>query len=133
MYRASWRDGPSFSPPVERRIAACCGVSLVGTPSAKSRTLNGSRVPWSETELPTMSLVNIPATSTPFCLACSAKCVEPNSPCSSPATAMKTIVASNSRFDITRAASSTAATPDASSLAPGASQTASLGSVQRES
>ena len=80
-----------------------------------------------------MSLVNMPAMLRPCCFACSAKNVEPNSPCSSPATAMKTIVASNRRCAITRAASSTAATPEASSLAPGASQTASFGSLQRES
>jgi hypothetical protein len=39
---------------------------------------------------------------------------------------MKTIVDSHSRFAITRAISSTAATPDASSPAPGASQTGSV-------
>jgi hypothetical protein len=46
---------------------------------------------------------------------------------------MNTIVASNSRVAITRASSMTAATPEASSLAPGASHTASFGSEQRES
>ena len=46
---------------------------------------------------------------------------------------MKTIVASNCRFAITRAISSTAATPDASSFAPGASHVAFSTSVQRES
>jgi hypothetical protein len=45
----------------------------------------------------------------------------------------KTIVASNECFDITRASSSTAATPDASSSAPGASHVKSRTSVQRES
>ena len=46
---------------------------------------------------------------------------------------MNTIVASNGRVAITRAISSTAATPEASSLAPGASHTASSTSLQRES
>ncbi|KUO16930.1 hypothetical protein [Streptomyces dysideae] len=31
--RDSWRVGESFSPPTERRIAACSGVSEEGTPS----------------------------------------------------------------------------------------------------
>src|SRR5262245_63704778 len=38
MKRPNWREGPSFSPPTARRIAACCGVSVVGTPSTKSRS-----------------------------------------------------------------------------------------------
>ncbi len=46
---------------------------------------------------------------------------------------MKTIVDSNGRFDITRAISMTAATPDASSFAPGASHVALFVSEQRES
>jgi hypothetical protein len=41
------------------------GVSLVGTPSENSRTVNGSRRPLSLVELPTMSLVNMPSTSMP--------------------------------------------------------------------
>jgi hypothetical protein len=84
-------------------------------------------------ELPTMSLVNMPSTSVPAALACWAKKVDPYRPCSSPATAMKTIVASNWRLAITRASSSTAATPEASSLAPGASHVKFRTSVQRES
>ena len=46
---------------------------------------------------------------------------------------MKTIVDSHSRFAITRAISSTAETPEASSFAPGASQTASVGLPHIES
>ena len=80
-----------------------------------------------------MSLVNMPSTSMPDALACWAKKVEPKRPCSSPATAMKTIVASNWRLAMTRASSSTAATPEASSSAPGASQVEFRTSVQRES
>jgi hypothetical protein len=46
---------------------------------------------------------------------------------------MKTIVASNWRLAITRASSSMAATPEASSSAPGASQVKFRTSVQRVS
>ena len=46
---------------------------------------------------------------------------------------MKMIVASHSRLDITRAISSTAATPEASSFAPGASQVGSVGLPHIES
>jgi hypothetical protein len=46
---------------------------------------------------------------------------------------MKTMVASNWRLAMTRASSSTAATPEASSSAPGASQVKFRTSVQRES
>jgi len=46
---------------------------------------------------------------------------------------MKTIVASKCRRAITRAISSTAITPEASSSAPGASHVVSVGLVQIES
>ena len=95
--------------------------------------MNGSRRPLSLVELPMMSLVNMPSTSIPAALACWAKKVEPKRFCSSPATAMKTIVASNWRVAMTRASSSMAATPEASSSAPGASQVKFRTSVQRES
>ena len=75
--RESWRAGESFSPPTERRVAATSGVSSVGTPSAKSRTLRGSRTPSSALGLPTMSLVNIACRSTPEVRNCSAMLSEP--------------------------------------------------------
>jgi hypothetical protein len=74
-----------------------------------------------------MSFVNIASMSIFFSTACCAKYVAPSSPCSSPAPVMKTIVASNFLFDITRASSMTVAVPDASSFAPGASHFASVG------
>jgi hypothetical protein len=83
--------------------------------------------------LPTMSFENIPATFMCAAKAWFAKYVEPKRPCSSPEKAAKMMVASNECFDITRASSSTDATPDASSSAPGASQVKSRTSVQRES
>ena len=58
---------------------------------------------------------------------------EPYSPCSSPATAANTIVASECRVAMSRASSSTTATPDASSSAPGASLVKFMMSVTRES
>jgi len=61
------------------------------------------------------------AASTPASRSACARWSDPYRPCSSPATAAKTIVASLRRVAITRASSSTAATPDASSSAPGAS------------
>lgn len=131
--RASWRLGESFSPPTERRVSACCGVSDVGTPSANSRTVYGSRVPSSARELPTMSLVNMAWTFVPAALKLSARYADPYRPCSSPATAAKTIVAAGRRFAITRASSRATATPEASSSAPGASPVASITSVARES
>jgi hypothetical protein len=132
--RASWRPGESFSPPTDWRVAACAGVSDVGTPSANSRTTCGREMPDEvERDAPMMSLVNMPCTSVPAALAWAAAKPEPYSPCSSPATAMNTIVASKWRVAIARAISSTAITPEASSSAPGASQVALMGSVQIES
>jgi hypothetical protein len=60
-------------------------------------------------------------------------CAAPYSPCSSPATAANTIVATGRRLAITRASSMATATPDASSSAPGASDVESMTSVTRES
>jgi hypothetical protein len=80
-----------------------------------------------------MSLVNMPCTSTPADLSCWARCAEPYRPCSSPATAAKTIVASGLCLAITRASSRDTATPDASSSAPGASSVEFITSVTRES
>ena len=59
--------------------------------------------------------------------------VEPYSPCSSPATVAKTIVPGNWWVANTRASSSTQATPEPSSSAPGASLVKSITSVTRES
>lgn len=131
--RASWRAGESFSPPTERRVVASSGVSSVGTPSAKSRRLRGSRSPSSAVELPTMSLVNMACRSTPEVRNCSAMWVAPYSPCSSPATAANTRVALGLRVASTRASSRETATPEASSSAPGASLVESMTSVTRES
>jgi hypothetical protein len=80
-----------------------------------------------------MSFVNIASMSVPSFFACSAKWVAPTRPCSSPATAMKTSVASKRRRDMTRASSMTAAVPEASSLAPGASHSPSVGLEHIES
>ena len=40
--RPSCREAPSFSPPTACRIAVCCAVSEVGTPSTNRRTVCGS-------------------------------------------------------------------------------------------
>jgi hypothetical protein len=77
-------------------------------------------MPFSPWLLPTMSLVNIPWTSASAFLSSFARNVEPNSPCSSPATAAKISVQSGRRVAITRASSIDTATPEASSSAPGA-------------
>jgi hypothetical protein len=58
---------------------------------------------------------------------------DPYRPCSSPATAAKTIVARGCRVAITRASSSDTATPDASSSAPGWKLSGFITSVTRES
>ena len=106
---------------------------MVGTPSLKSRTWNRSRVPSSAVELPMMSLLNMPCTSLPAAFICWAMNSDPKVPCSSPATAAKTIVASGVRVANTRASSRMAATPDPSSSAPGASSVKFRTSVTRES
>ena len=114
-------------------MVACCGVSVVGTPSANSLTWWASRVPSSAVELPMMSLLNMPWTSVPAAFICWAMNSDPNVPCSSPHTAARTIVASGSRVAKTRASSNMAATPDPSSSAPGASSVKFRTSVTRES
>ena len=79
------------------------------------------------------AIVNIASMFIFFSTACCAKWAAPSRPCSSPGTAMKMIVASNFRLDITRASSITAEVPEASSFAPGASHFASVGLVHIES
>ena len=68
-----------------------------------------------------MSLVYMPAMFRFFWRAWVAQWRAPSRPCSSAATAMKTMVASNLCLAITQASSMVAAVPEASSLAPGAS------------
>src|SRR5580765_5677206 len=131
--RASSRGGESFSPPIVRLIAACAAVSCGDGPSAKTRRSRRSRMPFWPRELPMMSLENIPATFVPAALSRDAKFTEPNVPCSSPEKTAKTIVASKWRVDMTRANSRTAATPEPSSSAPGASDVPFRTSVTRES
>ena len=80
-----------------------------------------------------MSLVIMPAMFMPFAFAALAKNVEPSKPCSSPATVMKMRVALNLYFDITHAISITAAVPEASSFAPGANPSGSVGVLRMES
>ena len=77
MNRASWRVAESFSPPLAMRAAAWAGVSEVGTPSAKRRTVRRSRLPSSSVLLPTMSLVIMPWTLTLAVLIASAMWAEP--------------------------------------------------------
>ena len=80
-----------------------------------------------------MSLVIIPSTFKPCARARLAQCRAPSRPCSSPGTAMNTSVASKRCFAAAQAISMTAAVPEASSLAPGASPCASMTSLLRES
>ena len=121
MYRASCREGPSFSPPIDRRARAWASVSVAGTPSEKTRTRRLSWTPLPPWVLPTMSSVSIASILRPSTFAFSAQWAAPISPCSSPGTARKTSVASKWYFDITLASSIEMAVPEASSLAPGAS------------
>jgi hypothetical protein len=90
-------------------------------------------VPSSAVLEPTMSLLSIPWMSAPAAWNWAAAKFDPNSPCSSPATAMKTSVARGRRVAITLASSIETATPDASSSAPGASLVPLRTSVTRES
>ena len=132
--RASWCVAPSFSPPTDCMIAIWFAVTAVGMPSTNSRTVNGSgRVPSKAWLAPTMSLLNMPCTSLPAASICAAMKAEPYSPCSSPATVANTRVPGNWRVANSRASSSTTATPDPSSSAPGASLVKSSTSVTRES
>ena len=64
--RASWCVMPSFSPPVACMSAIWFAVTAVGMVSTNSRTVNGSgRVPSKAWLAPTMSLLNMPCTSSP--------------------------------------------------------------------
>ena len=87
--------GRSLSPPVASAARTSSGSSFSGgTPCAKRRTRERSTAPSALVLLPTMSLVIMPATFQPFAFAARAQPVDPYSPCSSPATAMNTSVAS---------------------------------------
>src|SRR5262252_3235174 len=135
-YRPSWRDSPSFSPPTawKSEIWFDTDVQVVGMPSRNIRTVNGSgAVPSWASPVPMMSLLNMPWTSLPAAAICWAMNVEPNRPSSSPDTAAKTIVPGNWWVANSRASSSTHATPDPSSSAPGASSVEFSMSVTRES
>ena len=132
-YRASSRAGESLSPPTFWRLLVFSGVVTVGIPSENNRTVNGSFSPLSPVSEPMMSLLSMPSMSMFCAFASWAKWAEPYRPSSSPATVMNLIVASNVCWDITRAISIIAATPEPSSSAPGASQVASIAPVQRES
>ncbi len=66
--RARLRASESFSPPSVSRRLCRVASSLDDGPWANSRTLVVSRVPSSALLLPTMSLVNIPSTLTPWAL-----------------------------------------------------------------
>ena len=103
-------------------------------PSTNSRTVCGSgRVPSQAWLAPTMSLLNMPCTSLPAAAICAAMKAEPYRPCSSPATVANTRVPGNWRVANSRASSSTTATPEPSSSAPGASLVKFSTSVTRES
>jgi hypothetical protein len=79
-----------------------------------------------------MSLLSIATTFQLAAFAISARCLDPYNPCSSPVTATKIKVKGNSFYSLFYN-SIIAATPEASSLAPGASDLASITSVTRES
>src|SRR5690348_5045403 len=80
-----------------------------------------------------MSLLRLASTFQPWSAAYCAMILPPYKPCSSPESAEYTSVAGNLYFDSTRAVSINAATPAASSLAPGESPVASITSLRRES
>ncbi len=113
---------------------ACSGVADTGIPSEKTRT---SALSWNRSPgvvlPPTMSLFSSASTCQPSAVASFARWRLPFSPCSSPATAAKTMVAAGLSLDSTRAHSRLTATPEASSFAPGASARGSITSVLRES
>ena len=134
MYRANCLDGLSLSRLVDLRIFDSASVSKNGIVSLKTRTLvlSLSKVPLDKL-FPIISLLIIATTFHFPSLATSAKCLAPYNPCSSPTTATKISVNGNSLWLIIRASSIIAATPEASSLAPGASDLASITSEARES
>src|SRR4249919_1207631 len=80
-----------------------------------------------------MSLLRLASTFHPWSAAYCAMILPPYRPCSSPESAEYTSVAGNLYLLSTRAVSISAETPDASSLAPGASPVASITSLRRES
>src|SRR6185437_9920280 len=127
------RDGESTPPPWYRRYAACLSVSLDLVPSENTRMVCGSTAPLPPWSLPTMSLLRLASTFQPWSTAYCAMILPPYKPCSSPESAEYTSVAGNLYFDNTRAVSISAATPAASSLAPGESPVASITSLRRES
>src|SRR6185437_11637356 len=127
------RDGESTPPPWYRRYAACLSVSLDLVPSENTRMVCGSTAPLPPWSLPTMSLLRLASTFQPWSTAYCAMILPPYRPCSSPESAEYTSVAGNLYFDSTRAVSISAATPAASSLAPGESPVASITSLRRES
>ena len=75
--RPSCRDGPSFSPPMAWRIAACCGRFGGRDAFDEQPDRCGSRVPSSAVLVPTMSLLNMPWTSAPAAFICLAMKSDP--------------------------------------------------------
>ncbi len=137
--RASSREGESFSAPSPSIICCCSGVAVAGTLSLNTRTASLS-CPLSPGVVspPTMSLFSTASSGHPSAFASCARCLDPYSPCSSPATATNTIVpvsftpALGSPLSA-RADSIDTATPLASSLAPGDVSLSFITSVARES
>ncbi len=133
MYLASCLDLPSYSEPDNFLNLSSSFDSLAGIFSLNTRTciLSLKNVSF-EKVFPIISLLSIAINSqlfrmlNLFSLIFFARCVEPKSPCSSPENAAKIIDTGNSLLDITLANSITAATPDKSSFAPGASITLSI-------
>src|SRR6185312_15555798 len=131
MYRASSRDLLSFSKPKDLILAISFSVASVGIPSLNTRTFVLLMMLVSLLLLlPIISLLNTPAISQFSFFALSAINVEPRSPCSSPLTATKIIVAVKECLLMILAHSITAAVPLPSSLAPGASPVLSITSVR---
>src|ERR1700722_13038500 len=80
-------------------IAISFAVAAAGMVSTNSRTVNGSgRVPSKAWLAPTMSLLNMPCTSSPAAFIWAAMWADPYSPCSSPATTANTSVPGNWRL-----------------------------------
>ena len=90
-----------------------------------------SRIPSPPSTLPIMSLLITPVIRQPRAAARAATVCPPSRPFSSPESAAYTIEPRNRRAESTRAASSTAATPLALSLAPGLESTAFMMSETR--
>jgi len=118
-YRASWREAPSTSPPVARRARRAESLSVGDDPSEKTRTVTVSRMPSLPSTFPIMSLLMTPVRRHPSSAAIRARVCPPSSPFSSPESAAYTIEPRKRCTESTRAASRTAETPLALSLAPG--------------